>query len=250
MDLPKKIVTANDIVSKVLKFDDNNFILDDMLMERLREKTLKQTLEAWDYVLNLEDKSMGALLNFFKKYNLTDEEIITIHLTPPDKELLEYIGLPQDILNRVDTGYAKCKDNWEFIQKQCKLQEQKQEILDYLEALVFEKKLKIIGEWQGENTRIIITDREEIDKLFMCNTTTARTGSKTDKELHNKVKEICRLIESSLPKNKKITKQEFFKRVGNECSKQGIPCNTTELRDFWKDDMPNNRKLERGEKIK
>lgn len=169
MNLPKKIVTADDIVSRVLKFDYYTFIYCDSSMEELRRMTLEHILKAWDYVINLEDKSMKSVLNFFGKYDLTEEQIVTLQLMPPDKELLELAGLPQDILDRVDTGYAMCKDSYELLQKQVKLQEQKQEILDYLEILVFENKIKIIGEWQGDKTRIIISNWEEIEQLFNTN---------------------------------------------------------------------------------
>lgn len=78
----------------------------------------------------------------------------------------------------------------------------------------------------------------------------ARTGSKTDKNLHNKVKEICRLIESDLPNNTKIVKSKFLELVRKECDNQNITYNESAFRAFWKSDMPNNRKLERGKKPK
>lgn len=76
--------------------------------------------------------------------------------------------------------------------------------------------------------------------------TKARTGSKTNKNLHNKIKEICRLIESNLPNNAKIKQPLFLELVKEECDKQRIGFNEQAYRNFWKYDMPNNRKYPRG----
>lgn len=177
MNLPKKIVTARDIIEKV--FPECIFIYSEEAVTQLYLKMKEEERQAWHEVLQLKDTSMGALLEFFSQYNVKEELACSLMFAQPNKELLEVIGLPQKFLDRADIACNKCKVTFETLEEQSKLSEQKQEILNYLEALVLENKLKILGEWQGEDTRIIINDWEEIDQLFDINSISQKENENT-----------------------------------------------------------------------
>lgn len=128
------------------------------------------------YILNMQEFSQDNIINFYKQYLneiefnlLTTKEKSRLWANLPDKEFFESKNCPQDILDRIDKAH---KDSEEFSKELYQMREVltlREEILNCLEALALKKKITIIGEWQGEDTKIIINNWEEIDQLLHDN---------------------------------------------------------------------------------
>lgn len=198
MDLPKKIVTAREIALKILK--KNNYDFDkitDYSFQHAMAKHFEGERKAWLYVLNGKEDTLENKLDFYmiskQTFNrLSEYDKKVLILSTPNKNFLEFFKCPKDRLDKADKANTIAEEYKSELKQLVKIIELRRDIINCLEVLVLENKLKILGEWQGEDTRIIINDWEEIDQLFDIN-------SISQKENENKIEGMLNL---SLSKRK------------------------------------------------
>lgn len=128
-----------------------------------------------------------VVTDFFKRFyqlRITSEQFQKLPITPPkiffdmlQQQSSSNIQVYNDffsmlknnfpaILKRISSSDVYYEKSLENLTGCLKYKQNRQDIINYLQGLFLENKIKAIGEWQGEETKIKISNWEEIEKLF------------------------------------------------------------------------------------
>lgn len=157
-----------EILSSILNREKNNYIFNQIELSVLDKLASLLILKAWEKILGTKHATIQELFICFEKkqLHLSKEKIINILFSYPNDEILNSLCFSNEKIVYFQKYYKIFNYVMQLQERQKNLISQYKNTIDYIEILGLNKKIQIIGKWQGENTRIIINNWEDIKFYF------------------------------------------------------------------------------------